>query len=303
MKSKSNLRKVSIGSRVFDYFNYCFMIVFCITIIYPLWNLILLSFSTVSESQKLGIHIWNNTWVLDAYRYVFSQDVIISAYMNSIFRTAGATILVVITSLIGAYPLSKKELPGRNFITILFLIPMFFSGGLVPYYFLIKGLGLMDSVWVYVIPNMVGLFNILMVRNYLMSLDKALEESAFIDGAGYVTILFKIIMPLSKPVLATIALWTIVGQWNAWFDSLIFISDDRKIVLQLVIQRMLRAMIDFGRDLEAFRHLTTGGAKVEIFANNVRAATILITIGPIIFTYPFMQRYFIKGIMIGSLKG
>ncbi|NJD01299.1 MAG: carbohydrate ABC transporter permease [Ruminiclostridium sp.] len=178
---------------------------------------------------------------------------------------------------------------------------MFFSGGLVPYYFLIKGLGLMDSLWVYVIPQMVGLFNILLVRNFLMSLDKGLEESAFIDGAGYMTILFKIIMPLSKPVLATIALWTAVGQWNTWFDSLIFITDDRKIVLQLVIQRMLRSMLDFGRDIEAFRHVA--GVNTQIYANNVRAATILVTIGPIIFTYPFLQKYFIKGIMIGSLIG
>jgi putative aldouronate transport system permease protein len=150
---------------------------------------------------------------------------------------------------------------------------------------------------------MVNIFNVLLVRNYLMSMDKGLEEAAIIDGANYLKILLRIIAPLSKPVMATVALWTMVGQWNAWFDSLIYITNDKLIVLQLIIQRMLKLSLGLGQDIEVFKRLMDEGKSMEIFASNIRAATIIITIGPIVLTYPFLQKYFIKGIMIGSLKG
>lgn len=303
MKFRKYFNRVGLGGCLFDILNYLFMIAFSASILYSIWNIVLLSFSTVIESQRLGVHLWNTTWVIDAYRYVFQNDDIGSAYMNTIFRTVMTTVFMLFTSLFAAYPLSKKDLPGRKHITLFFVIPMFFSGGLVPYYFLIRSLGLINSLWVYVIPNIVGIFNVLLTRNYLMSIDGGIEEAALIDGASYPTILLKIIAPLCKPVLATIALWTMVGQWNAWFDSLIFITDDKKIVLQLVIQRMLKLSLNLGKDLELFRRTMTEGQNLQVFASNVRAATILITIGPIILTYPFLQKYFIKGIMIGSLKG
>lgn len=303
--SKRYFKHTSFGGILFDVFNHLIMIILCISILYPLWNMILLSFSTVQESQRLGMQIWNKQWVMDAYKFMFKDDRIITAYAITIFRTVMATTLMIITSLLGAYPLSKKNLKGRSVITIFFIIPMFFSGGLIPYYLNIRQLGLYNSIWVYVIPGMVATFNLLLVRNYIMSLDKGLEESALIDGAGNLTILIKIIAPLSKPILATIALWTAVGNWNAWFDSLIFIRDRNKVVLQLIVQQMIKVVgTSLHDEITHYVHeMSKMGSSAQVYTNNIRAAAVIITIGPIIMAYPFVQKYFVKGIMIGSLKG
>jgi len=222
-------------------------------------------------------------------------------YANTIFRAFTGTVLMLVMCYLGAYPLSKKNLPGRNVITVFFLITMFFGGGLIPTYLLIKKINLINSRLVYIIPGMFSAYNMVIMRNFIMSMDKELEEAALIDGANYFDVAFKIVAPLLKPVLATIALWSIVGHWNSWFDCLIYIKDENKYILQLIVRRMVvqsQGEQDF-MSLEAFNRLS----EIKIHSSNVKSAVILVTIGPIILVYPFLQKYFVKGIMIGSLKG
>ncbi|WP_136604436.1 carbohydrate ABC transporter permease [Paenibacillus dokdonensis] len=283
---------------LFDVLNVFLLSVLSIAILYPFWQTVILSFSDPSSASSLGVHLWPEKWIPDAYRFVFSYQDIAAAYFNTILRTVIGTVIIVCTTLLVAYPLSKKDLPYRNYFTIFFLIAMFFSGGMIPEYLLIKNLGLLDNRLALILPGAVNVFSIIIMRNYLMTIEKGLEESALMDGAGYFTILTKIIVPLSKPVIATVALWAAVGHWNAWFDAMIYIRDPSKTVLQMVVRQM---MVDM--DLSQTQFGGGGMTNANLLLSNVRAATVMISIGPIILIYPFAQKYFIKGIMIGSLKG
>ncbi|MGO4497840.1 carbohydrate ABC transporter permease [Paenibacillus sp. 2RAB27] len=283
---------------MFDTLIVLFISLFSLAVLYPFWQTFVLSFSDANGASTLGFHLWPEQWVAVAYRFVFNYQNIISAYLNTIFRTVIGTALIVSFTLLVAYPLSKKDLPYRNYFTAFFLITMFFSGGLIPNYLLIKSLGLLDNRLALILPGVVNVFSIIIMRNFLMTIDKGLEESALIDGAGYFKILTKIIIPLSKPVIATVALWAAVGHWNAWFDAMIYIRDPSKTVLQMVVREMMVAL-----DLSQTQFGGGGMSNANLLLSNVRAATVMISIGPIILIYPFAQKYFIKGIMIGSLKG
>ena len=299
MKPKVKIIKKRQKSGAMDWIIYIFMALFSVAVIYPFWDIFLTSFSNPVSTTSLGMHLWINEWQLDSYIFVLSDIKVLYAYGNTIFRTVVGTSLSVVVTLLCAYPLSKRQLPGRNIITLYFLFVMFFNGGLIPTYLLIKNLDLIDKRWVLILPNLMNVYYMIIMRNYLMSMDDALEESAFIDGAGYVTILFKIVMPLAKPVVATVVLWIAVWHWNSWFDAFIYIRDEKKIVLQTLLRRMLQYASAESNALEDFN--AEQGAR--IVSNTVRAAITMITIGPIILLYPSLQKYFIKGIMVGSLKG
>ncbi|MGN7296793.1 carbohydrate ABC transporter permease [Ferdinandcohnia sp. SAFN-114] len=296
MAAKSR-KKISL----FNIFNITGFIIFSIMVIYPFWQTIVLSFSDAESASSLGLNLWPDKWIPDAYQYVFTYENIMVAYLNTIIRTVIGTALIVCFTVLAAYPLSKKDLPYRNFFTIFFLIAMFFSGGMIPDYLLIKNLGLLNNSLSLILPSAVNVFFIIIMRNYFMTIDKGLEESAIMDGANYLTILTKIIIPVSKPVIATVALWAAVYHWNEWFHALVYIQDDSKTVLQIVVRDMLTAM-----DISNSQGAQMGGggmSSAELMLSNVRAATVMISIGPIVLIYPFVQKYFIKGIMIGSLKG
>ncbi|WP_028389784.1 carbohydrate ABC transporter permease [Bacillus cihuensis] len=289
-------RKISL----FDILNVTGFTLFSLIVLYPFWQTVVLSFSDAEAASSLGVNLWPDRWIPDAYAFVFSYQNIMIAYLNTIIRTVLGTVLIVSFTVLAAYPLSKKDLPYRNFFTIFFLIAMFFSGGMIPDYLLIKNLGLIDSRFALILPSAVNVFFIIIMRNYFMTIDKGLEESAIVDGANYFQILIKIIIPISKPVIATVALWAAVYHWNEWFHALIYIQDDALDVLQTVVRDMLVAM-----DLtQAGSQMGGGGmSNADLMLSNVRAATVIISIGPIVLIYPFVQKYFVKGIMIGSLKG
>lgn len=276
-------------------------IIFSILVLYPFWQTLVLSFSDPNQMSALGMNLWPERWIPDAYQFVFTYGDIMKAYVNTITRTLSGTFLIVAFTMLAAYPLSKRDLPFRNTITIFFLIAMFFSGGIIPDYLLVKNLGLLDTRWALILPSAVNVFYIIIMRNYFMTIDKGIEESAVMDGANYFTILTKIILPLSKPVIATIALWAAVFHWNEWFHALVYIQDDAKNVLQIIVRDMLTAM-DLSQSSDAGAIGGAGGNQ-NLMQSNVRAATVMISIGPIVLVYPFVQKYFIKGIMIGSLKG
>ena len=283
----------------FDACNHALLLVLSLSIIYPFWNLFLTSFSPVEEVTSLGMHLWIDRWTVSSWGFVLQENDVLQAYLNTIHRVVFGTLTTLLVTFSGGYALAKRDLPGRGTITTLFIFTLWFGGGLIPTYLLIRSLGMINTRWVLVIPVALNVYYIVIARNFMMTIDQSLEDSAIIDGAGYWTILFRIVLPVSKPVLATIALWAAVSHWNAWFDALIYLNDADKRVLQMLVRDMIQLvtfdeLLDYVEDLPVKEHIPP---------QSVRAVTILITIGPIVMVYPFIQKYFVKGVMLGSLKG
>ena len=291
-------RRSALGM-AFDTCNYALLLVLSLSIIYPFWNLFLTSFSRVEEVTSLGMHLWIDRWTVSSWGFVLQENDVLQAYLNTIHRVVFGTLTTLLVTFSAGYALAKRDLPGRGTITTLFIFTLWFGGGLIPTYLLIRSLGMINTRWVLIIPVALNVYYIVIARNFMMTIDESLEDSAIIDGAGYWTILFRIVLPVSKPVLATIALWAAVSHWNAWFDALIYINDADKRVLQMLVRDMIQLvtfdeLLDYVEDLPVKEHIPP---------QSVRAVTILITIGPIVMVYPFIQKYFVKGVMLGSLKG
>ncbi|MGO4540313.1 carbohydrate ABC transporter permease [Paenibacillus sp. 2TAB19] len=288
--------KPTVGENIFQTVLVIFFLVLCAVTIYPFLHLTSISLSSPAEASRFGFHLYPKDIDLTAWNQVMSQKKIWIGFGNSVFRTVVGTILTLIVMSLCAYPLSRKYLPHRSFYTMIILFTMFFGGGIVPTYLLMKWLGLMDSLWVYILPGLVPTFSMLVLRNFFMSIPAELEESAKIDGANDIRILFGIVLPLSKPVLATLALWTAVGHWNAWFDAVLYISDQGKQVLQF----FLREIVITNSDAETLGRSAIANTRYE---SSIKAATVMFAVLPILVVYPFLQKYFVKGTMIGSLKG
>ncbi|MGO4695449.1 carbohydrate ABC transporter permease [Paenibacillus sp. 2TAB26] len=288
--------KTSVGENVFQFILIVFISGLCVAMFYPFIHIASVSLSGPAESTRMGFHLFPKDIDLFSWKQVVSQKKIWWGFGNSAFRTVVGTLLTLVAMSMIAYPLSRKTLPHRSFYTMIILFTMFFSGGLIPSYLLIKELHLMDSRWVYIVPMLVPTFSMLVLRNFFMSIPQEVEESAKIDGANDIRVLLSIVLPLSKPVLATLALWTAVGHWNAWFDAVLYISDQSKQVLQF----FLREIVVLNTDKETFGSTVVGNFKYE---TSIKAATVMFAVLPILVVYPFLQKYFVKGTMIGSLKG
>lgn len=289
---------------VFDVVNYLFLTLFVLSILYPFWDMFVRSLSTPIGAMKLGFYLVPKLkdLTLDSYKIVFTGGQIGWGYFNTVFRAAVGTSLMVVVTLAAAYPLSKRHLPYRRGITVFMVVTMFFSGGMIPSYLLIKWLGLIDSRWALVLPAVAQVFNILLVRNYIMAVvDRSMEESAEIDGANEFTILVRILTPLCKPAVATIGLWSIVGHWNAWFDAMLYINSQNKEVLQLMLRRVM--IENAPGPLQKFQDMALGMRRKQFAPDSLKAAFLYLTIIPILLVYPFLQKYFIKGIMLGAIKG
>ena len=284
-----------------DYIIYLALGLLALTIIVPFLHMFSLSFSPSYVATKGGLHLWPKDFTTDNYYKVLTNNFIWNGYKNTLIRTLIGTPLALFVTALGAYPLSKKFFPHRTFWTLIIVFTMFFSGGLIPTYLLIKSLGLIDKYAVMIIPGLTSAFNIVIMRNFFMALPEEVEESCMIDGAGRWRIFFMIVLPLSTPILATVALWLAVGHWNAWFDVLLYIMDERKFVLQIVLRRIIITGTQQMMDLT-----TAGTTFVEETLSSpegLKAASIFVATIPILCVYPFIQRYFVKGILIGSLKG
>lgn len=234
---------------------------------------------------------------LSSYRMVLEKKEVYIGYANTIFRTVVATVLVLLFTAIAAFPLSRKDLPHRSVIMFLLILTMLFSGGLIPTFLLVTNLGLYNSRWVYVIPGMLTAFNVILVKNFFQAIPESLHESARIDGASEWRILFQIYIPLSKPVLATVALWTAVAHWNEWFAPLIYIDDNSKQVLQFFLQKIV-----INNQTELISQGLADPDAVSFSSETIKAAMVMVTVLPILCVYPFIQKYFVKGIMLGSVK-
>lgn len=300
IKKTSHIKK-SVSGTIFDFCNALFMIAFCITIIIPFWDMVVRSFSRPMDISYMNVNWLPPVWTLDAYKFCFEDSQFLGAFFISASRAILGTALHLFVCCLAAYSLTRTDMPFRKLITTILLIPMFFSGGMIPSYLNIKNLGLLDNFLVYILPSGFSIFNTIIIRNYFYSIDKGMEEAADIDGASQFQIFAKIIMPLSKPVLATVALWQMVGQWNSWFDNMIYCRKNENL---LTLQYLLRRMMDsLQRTPDTPYEVQAMADATNMNPDTVKAATTVLVILPIILVYPFLQKYFVKGIMVGAVKG
>ena len=294
---KSNHIHRSLSDRVFNWTNAIILFVLAFIMLYPFWDMAVMSISPLAFANKSGLKLWpmgGVTW--EAYRQVFSTTTVLTAYKNTIIRTVVGTSISIVLYFCAAYPLGKKELPFRRTLSLYFLIPMFFTGGMVPEFLTYKEIGIYNTIWALILPSLMTTYNLLIVRNFVAGIPESLEESARVDGASFAVILFQIIIPLSMPVLATVALWVAVAHWNAWYDATVYVRSKDLIVLQ----KYLRDLLITAKEAANGDSVSGGEAMAT---RSVEAATTLVAIGPILITYPFIQRYFVKGVMVGSVKG
>lgn len=289
--------KMTRGELWFQGFLVIFISLICVMMVYPFLHVFSISLSTTKEAIRPGLHVIPLEVSFDAYKNVFATDGIWQAFYNTIFRTAAGTALSLLFMTMAAYGLGKRYLPHRVFWTMFFVFTMFFSGGLIPTFLLVKSLGLYDTRWALIIPVMFNTFSMLIMRNFFMNLPEDLEESAKIDGANELTILYRIIVPLSKPILATIALWTAVYHWNEWFIASIYNRSADLTVLQILLRRLIVQNIT--TDISTF----ITALQTKVIPETIKSAVLMVTTLPILLFYPFLQKYFVKGILIGSLKG
>ena len=292
--------KQSAGSRIFDICNIVFMVLFCITVLIPFWDVLVRSFSRAQDISYMHINLVPKVWTLDAYKQCFQDSEIVMAFVISVLRTVSGTAVHALVCCMAAYALTRTEMPFRRFITAVLLIPMFFSAGMIPAYLNMKRLGLLNNFLVYILPSGFSIYNTIIIRNYFFSIDKGMEEAASIDGASQVRIFTSIIMPLSKPVIATVALWQMVGQWNAWFDNMVYC---RRTASLTTLQYLLSRLVDTMANSAASGGVEAIGALVDANPDTIKAATTIIVVLPIVAVYPFLQKYFVEGIMVGAVKG
>lgn len=299
-------KKYKLVDVIFNVLNYGFMIFLAIITLYPFLNTIAISFNAGLDTVRGGIYLWPRQLTLENYRAVFASGTIYRAFGVSVARTLlSVTFGIFLTTLI-AYVLSRREFIFRKELTMLYVFTMYFNAGMIPIFFLMRSLGLVNNFWVYVIPTMVNGFNLIVIRTYILGLPDSLVESARIDGASEFRIFLSIIIPLCKPVLATIALFIAVGSWNTWFDTFLYAPAKQELsTLQYELMKLLSSSLRSSSGASA----ASGGVNAEAAAKNmvtpvsIRAAITIVAAVPILVVYPFLQKHFVKGLVIGSVKG
>ncbi|MDF2922681.1 MAG: transporter permease [Paenibacillaceae bacterium] len=290
------MKREPLSERIFHSANLIILALLGAATLYPFLFMLKLSFSGGGSMADLSLIPDEIT--LSNYAKVLTNSSVTDGFVRTLIRTGLATTVTVLACILTAYPLAKVYFPNRNFWTAFIVFTMFFSGGMIPMYLLVKNLGLMNSIWALIIPGLIPTFSMIIARNFFMSLPESLEESARIDGANEFRILFSIVVPISMPIIATLILWTAVGHWNAWFDSLIYITDPKKQVLQVVLRRIV---LEGTQEVIDSSSLAADGTTAN--PDTIKAATVMVATLPIVCFYPFLQKYFVKGMLVGSLKG
>ncbi|OBR66181.1 sugar ABC transporter permease [Paenibacillus oryzae] len=297
--------KKSTGDHIFDICNYTFMILLMIVTLYPFLNVLAVSFNQAQDTIKGGIYLVPRIWTLDNYAYIFREATIFHASFISVLRTVVGTVLTVFCSAMVAYTLTKQEYVLRKFVTIAFILTMYFNGGLIPTFLLMRDLNLIGSFWVYIWPGLIGVFNLIIIRSFIEGLPESILESGKIDGAGEFRTFVSIVLPLTTPVLATVALFSGVFQWNQWFDVFLYNSSDIDLsTLQYELQKILQNS-NTTNSSGSISGMISGmsGAQSSVTPLSVRATMTIVASVPIIMVYPFLQKYFVKGMMVGGVKG
>ena len=290
----------------FDLINTLFLILIAFITLYPFWNTIAVSFNDAMDSLQGGIHFFPRKFTLFNYRVIFQTGAIPRAFAVSVARTLINLITNVFFTAMIAYVLSRNEFVLRKFFTMILVLSMYVNAGLIPTFFLIRSLGMVNSFWVYVIPGIVNAFNFIVMRTYMRTIPESIIESARMDGYGDFFIFLRIILPLCLPVLATIGLFVAVGSWNAWFDTMIYNSGNVNLhTLQYKLMEYLQSSQNQGRgagDAGAMALAAAGTGSSMVTPVSIRAAITVIASAPILVVYPFMQRYFVVGLNVGGVK-
>lgn len=290
--------KISFSDRAFITINHILLLVLVVITLYPL---IYVAFSSISDGAQLLTHkgfLYRPLgFSIEAYKSVFKNPAILRGYRNTLFILVFGVCTNLIVTALGAYVLSRKNVMWNNVFMFIVVLTMFFSGGLIPMYLVVKGVGLIDSLWATILPFAVNTFNLIIMRTAFMAVPESLEESAKMDGANHFTILFKIIIPLSMPVIAVMILYYAVEKWNGWFYASIFLKNRDLYPLQLILREILIA--------NNTEMMSAGASQADQFqiGETIKYATIMVASVPILILYPFVQKYFVKGVMVGAVKG
>ena len=294
--------RIREGSRIVDVVIIVITAIICFITLYPFYYIFVQSIADPQEVIAQTAYLWPKKLYFGSYKLIMGDVKMWTAYGYTLIYVVSGTVLNLLTSVLGAYPLATKGLAFRSIVVKFVIIPMYFSGGLIPSFLLMTKLCLYNNIWAMILPGAVGIWNIILVRSYFMSIPEGLRESAYIDGAGHLRILFSIFLPLSKPILAVIAIYTIVGIWNSWFNAMIYLPDSSLHPLQFYLYRvMIQQSVNLA-DMQG--GMAAVEDQIQRMQENyqLKYALIIFTSLPVIFTYPFFQKYFIKGVMLGSLK-
>jgi len=291
--------KRTVPEVIFDYFNVIFMFIIIFVMLFPFWNIIANSFNEGRDSLKGGIYFWPRVWSIDNYKAVFANTLLIGGYVITISRTLIGTAAAVLFTGVVAFSLSHKDLVFRKYYMFIGVVTMFFGGGLIPYYMLIRNIGLYNSFWVYIIPSMFSFYNMVIMMTFFRQLPAEMEESAKIDGAGYLRIYLRIILPLSAPIIATMALFNGVGHWNDFFTAYLFIKNEDLLPVQTILYKIIVE----NKAQEMADRIPEAALRRKITPAAVRDAALIVTTFPVMCVYPLLQKYFAKGFLVGSVKG
>lgn len=294
--------RLSLGDKILQRTIYILLTLLAVVMLYPFWNSLVISFNLGSDTSLGGVTLWPRAFTLENYYIVFQDKRLLNSFGITILRTLSGTLLSVFFTALLAYGMSKKTLLMRKYYMVYFIVTMFFSGGLIPTYMLIRSLGMLDTLWVFIIPEIISIYNMIVIRTFFSALPEGLEESAKIDGCSNYGIFFRIVIPVSGPVLATISLFTAVGHWNDWFTGAIYITKDHLLPIQTLLRQIMNSNIMTeisSSNAIALDHINRNRT---VTTKSLTMATMMIATIPIILTYPFLQKYFVKGVLIGSLK-
>ncbi|ALS28103.1 ABC transporter permease [Paenibacillus sp. 32O-W] len=287
----------SIGSRIFNLINYSLLILISIVTIVPFIYIVAVSFATPEEVAKGGLMLFPTKFTFGAYQYIFSTETMVRSVLVSVYVTVIGTLINLMLTSFMAYPLARPTLRGRSAVLFMVLFTMLFSGGMIPTYFVVKAFGMINTYWSLIVPTAISAFNLIVLKNFFQQIPDGLEESAKIDGCHDLGILFRIVLPLSMPAMATFGLFYAVGHWNTYFNAVMYINDSEKWPVQIVLRQIVLLSQDMIGDS------TAQSEPMDYLPQTIRMASIVVATIPIVILYPFLQKYFAKGVMLGSIKG
>lgn len=302
-KSHNTTVKTSYADKIFDIINVIVMIILLVIFVWPLWFIVIASVSNPNEVWNGNVLLWPKGFTMAAYEAVIEYKSIWIGYRNTIFYTVVGTMINLVMTICAAYPLSRKDFMPRNFFMFMFMLTMYFGGGLIPTYLIVNKLGMINTVWAMMIPGACSIYNVIITRTYFInSIPGSLKDAAELDGANSFQYLVKVVLPLSKPIIAVIALYYAVGHWNDYFTALIYINKTGLMPLQSFLRDLLMSnKLTMGNSMGGL-DAATAEAKMQL-SQTLKYSAIIVSTVPVLCIYPFIQKYFVKGVMIGSVKG
>lgn len=288
------------GEWVLDIVKVIFLAFVVIVTVYPFWNIFIISINDATDAIRGGLYFLPRKLSFSSYAEILGRSTFLASIKVSVARTLIGTPIAVLVTAMLAYPLSRKDLVGRKFWNLLFVFTMYFGGGLVPYYMVLKGIHMLNTFWVFIFPMMMSVYNMILIRSYIESMPDSLFEAAKIDGANDLVVFVKMVIPLSKPILMTVALFVAISQWNSWFDAYLYTSDQALKPMQSILVEILN---QYQTGASTSQAMSNAKAGVTVTPDSIRMAATMVATLPIIMVYPFVQKYFVKGIMLGAVKG